>query len=207
MTTLAPASASAVAMPRPMPEAAPVTIAVLPEMSCIGGLSRRRRSADRGAKDAQIVAAGDLAGVFSGEAAAQHGRDQVNPASIVLDAAARIELVGADADAIDPDNFGHFLQALDIPVKAGKEMPDADRAAGFGDGTRVIRADLPAAQRSRPHGRRSRERRMRQQQRLGRDLDRLLRHLFGRMRDIADEAKPVTGADHLGAELSQPLMR
>ena len=33
MTTLAPASASAVAMPRPMPEAAPVTMAVLPEMS------------------------------------------------------------------------------------------------------------------------------------------------------------------------------
>ena len=36
MTTLAPASASAVAMPRPMPEAAPVTIAVLPEMSIRG---------------------------------------------------------------------------------------------------------------------------------------------------------------------------
>src|SRR5206468_5280426 len=33
MTTLAPASASAVAMPRPMPEAAPVTMAVFPEMS------------------------------------------------------------------------------------------------------------------------------------------------------------------------------
>src|SRR4051812_15293566 len=33
MTTLAPASASAVAIPSPMPEAAPVTIAVLPEMS------------------------------------------------------------------------------------------------------------------------------------------------------------------------------
>src|SRR3954470_10171760 len=35
ITTLAPASASAVAMPRPMPDAAPVTIAVLPEMSII----------------------------------------------------------------------------------------------------------------------------------------------------------------------------
>src|SRR5215471_16910352 len=33
MTTFAPASASAVAMLRPMPEAAPVTMAVLPEMS------------------------------------------------------------------------------------------------------------------------------------------------------------------------------
>src|ERR1700680_1793915 len=33
MTTFAPASASAVAMPRPMPDAAPVTMAVLPEMS------------------------------------------------------------------------------------------------------------------------------------------------------------------------------
>src|SRR5690242_17965388 len=35
MTTFAPASASAVAMPSPMPEAAPVMIAVLPEMSFI----------------------------------------------------------------------------------------------------------------------------------------------------------------------------
>ena len=37
MTTLAPASASAVAMPRPMPDAAPVTMAVLPEMSMCRG--------------------------------------------------------------------------------------------------------------------------------------------------------------------------
>src|SRR5262249_51664903 len=33
ITTLAPASARAVAMPRPIPEAAPVTMAVLPEIS------------------------------------------------------------------------------------------------------------------------------------------------------------------------------
>src|SRR5689334_19674819 len=39
MTTLAPASASAVAIPRPMPDAAPVTIAVLPEMSIYQGTS------------------------------------------------------------------------------------------------------------------------------------------------------------------------
>src|SRR5437660_7436353 len=39
MTTFAPASASAVAMPRPMPEAAPVTMAVLPEMSIREALS------------------------------------------------------------------------------------------------------------------------------------------------------------------------
>src|SRR5947208_16560986 len=39
ITTLAPASASAVAMPKPMPEAAPVTMAVLPEIS-IGGALR-----------------------------------------------------------------------------------------------------------------------------------------------------------------------
>src|SRR5215469_15324117 len=38
ITTLAPDSASAVAMPSPMPEAAPVTIAVFPEISCIYGL-------------------------------------------------------------------------------------------------------------------------------------------------------------------------
>ena len=42
MTTFAPASASAVAMPRPMPEAAPVTMAVLPEMSIREGLSDRQ---------------------------------------------------------------------------------------------------------------------------------------------------------------------
>ena len=36
ITTLAPASASAVAIARPMPDAAPVTMAVLPEMSMEG---------------------------------------------------------------------------------------------------------------------------------------------------------------------------
>src|SRR5207244_9303083 len=45
MTTLAPASASAVAMPRPIPDAAPVTIAVLPEMSCMRGSSQSMKIA------------------------------------------------------------------------------------------------------------------------------------------------------------------
>ena len=47
---------------------------------------------------------------------------------------------------------------------------------------------------------------MRQQQRLCRHLDRLLRHVLGRVRDIADKAEPVTGADHFGAEFGQTLM-
>jgi hypothetical protein len=34
-----------------------------------------------------------------------------------------------------------------------------------------------------------------------------LRHVFGRVRDIADEAKPITGADHFGAKFSETLMR
>ena len=48
---------------------------------------------------------------------------------------------------------------------------------------------------------------MRQQQGFARDLDRLLHHVLGRMRDVADETEPVTGADHFGAECGEPLMR
>jgi hypothetical protein len=47
---------------------------------------------------------------------------------------------------------------------------------------------------------------VRQQQRLCRHLDRLLRHVLGRVRDIADKAEPVTGADHFAAEFGQTLM-
>ena len=61
-------------------------------------------------------------------------------------------------------------------------------------------------QRRRPHRPRSQHSRVRQQQRLGRDLDRLLRHVLGRMRDIADKAEPITGADHFGAEFGETLM-
>src|SRR6185436_18007259 len=49
ITTLAPASASAVAMPRPIPEAAPVTMAVLPEISMTHALPRRRGAVRCGA--------------------------------------------------------------------------------------------------------------------------------------------------------------
>src|SRR5215469_14694468 len=132
MTTLAPASASASAMPKPMPEAAPVTIAVLPEMSFIREVpcgfptSRAGRSADRGAEDAHIVAAGDLARLLGVEAAAQHRGDKMHPAGIILDATARVELVGADADMIHANDVGHLLQAVDISVEARKEMPDPD---------------------------------------------------------------------------------
>src|SRR3954468_20467618 len=66
MTTLAPASASAVAMPRPMPEAAPVTIAVLPEMSCIRG------EPSRSVKIAAGIDDGGLAGHRVGSAHRDH---------------------------------------------------------------------------------------------------------------------------------------
>src|SRR5258708_12470137 len=47
---------------------------------------------------------------------------------------------------------------------------------------------------------------MRQQQRFRRDFDRLLHHVLGRMRDIADEAEPVAGTDHFGAERGETPM-
>ena len=39
-----------------------------------------------------------------------------------------------------------------------------------------------------------------------RQLDRLLGHVLGRVRDIADKAEPITGADHLGSEFGETLM-
>ena len=48
---------------------------------------------------------------------------------------------------------------------------------------------------------------MGQQQRLCRDFDRLLHRVLGRVRDVADEAQPVAGTDHLGAEGGEPLVR
>ncbi len=47
---------------------------------------------------------------------------------------------------------------------------------------------------------------MRQQQWFGRDLDRLLHHVFGRVRDVADEAKPVAGVNHLSAEVGEAMV-
>jgi len=73
-------------------------------------------------------------------------------------------LVGADADVIDPDDIGHLLEAFDVFVEAREEVPDADRAAGFGNRPGMIGGDLPSQQRCRAHRPRSREGRMRQQQ-------------------------------------------
>ena len=69
------------------------------------------------------------------------------------------------------------------------------------------RRDLAAGQRRRPHRPRSQNGRVRQQQRLCRDLDRLHRHFLGRVRDVADQPETVAGADRLGAEFGQPVMR
>ena len=107
---------------------------------------------------------------------------------------------------IDADDLGHLLQAVDVFVEARKEVPDADRTAGLGDRPRMIGADLPARSGVGPIARDPSSGRVRQQQRLCRDLDRLLHHVLGRVRDIADKAEPVTGADHLGAEFGETVM-
>ena len=61
----------------------------------------------------------------------------------IRDASRRDVLVGADADVIDTDDVGHLLEALDVSVKAREEVPDANRATGFGDGSCIVGADLP----------------------------------------------------------------
>src|SRR5712691_292668 len=98
----------------------------------------RKASADGDAKDARIVAAGNLSGLLGGEAAAQHCRNEVHPLRVVLHGSRRDMLVGADADMIDPDDFDHFLEAVDVFVEAREEVPNADRAAGLGDRPRMI---------------------------------------------------------------------
>jgi len=42
------------------------------------------------------------------------------------DAAAHVELVGANADVIDTDDVGHFLKPVDVFLQARKQMPDAN---------------------------------------------------------------------------------
>src|SRR5579883_1038335 len=90
-------------------------------------------SADCGAEDAHIIAAGNLAGLFGREAALQHRRDELHPLGVILEDARSGLLIGADAHMIDPDDVDHFLQAVDIFFQARKEVPDADRASGFGN--------------------------------------------------------------------------
>jgi hypothetical protein len=69
----------------------------------------------------------------------------MHPLTIVLDAAPGVKLVGTNADVVDPDEPGHLLEAIDVPVEAWKEVPDTDRAAGLGNCPRVIGADLSPA--------------------------------------------------------------
>jgi hypothetical protein len=57
----------------------------------------------------------------------------MHPSRVVLDATPGVELVGAYADVVDADEFGHLLETVDVFVEARKEVPDADRAAGVGD--------------------------------------------------------------------------
>src|SRR5208283_607379 len=105
-------------------------------------LRSRQASADRSAKDPHIVDAGDLSGLLRRKAATQHRRDEMHPLRKVGHASRRNMLIGADADVIDPDDLGHLLQAIDIFVEAREEVPDADGAAGLGNSSRMVGADL-----------------------------------------------------------------
>src|ERR1700751_2128534 len=108
-------------------------------------------TANRRAEDPHVIAAGNLAGLFGGETAAQHRCHQLHPLRIILHRARIGLLIGADANVIDPDDVDHFLQAIDIFFKAAEEVPDADGAASFGDRAGVVRADLPRDQRRCAH--------------------------------------------------------
>jgi hypothetical protein len=115
-------------------------------------------------------------------------------------------LVSTDADVIDADDIGHFLQPFDILSQAREEVPDADRAARLRDRTRVILADLPPSQRRGAHRSRSEQRRVREQQGFGCHLGRLFDRLLGRMRDVAHHTEPMTGLDRLGAKRREPIV-
>src|SRR5580693_6669193 len=101
----------------------------------------RKESADRGAKDAHTVPAGDLSGFLGREPPAHHRRNEMHPLRVVRQASRRNMLVGADTDMIDTDDFSHFLQTVDVFVKAGEEVPDSDRAASLGNCPRMVGAD------------------------------------------------------------------
>jgi hypothetical protein len=85
-----------------------------------------KQSADYSAKYPDIVAAGDLPDLFGTEAATEHRRDKLDPLRIVLHAPRSNLLVGANADVIDPHHLHHLLEAVDVFVEAGEEVPDAD---------------------------------------------------------------------------------
>jgi hypothetical protein len=51
---------------------------------------------------------------------------------------------------IDANDLGHLLEAVDVSVDARKEVPDANRAAGLGDRSRIAGADLPTPKRRPP---------------------------------------------------------
>jgi hypothetical protein len=74
-----------------------------------------------------------------GEAAAQHGRDEVHPPRVILDAAPRIELAGADAD-----DLGHLLEASTYRSMVRKkcQMPTEPPVSAI---ARMTGVDLPTA--------------------------------------------------------------
>src|ERR1035438_8852257 len=110
-------------------------------------------SADRSTKDAHIIAARDLSGLFGREAYAQHRRNEMYPLRVVLQTAGVDLLVSADANVLYPDDINHFFQAIDIFFEAMEEVPDPDGAARLGNCARVVAADLPFLERCRTHSR------------------------------------------------------
>jgi len=91
---------------------------------------------------------------------------------------------------IDTDDVGHLLEALDISLPAREEVPDANRATGFGDGSRTCRAvsgvgpiardpSMAVCDNSRGLV-------------LVATFDGLHHDVLGRVRDVADKAFPVS---------------
>src|ERR1700736_6569681 len=105
---------------------------------------------------------------------------------------------------VDADDIGHPREAFDIGLEVGEDRtrrPNPNDPARAGNHSRMIGRDLPALRSGR-----ARHRSVRQHQRLGRDISGPLDELVGPMRGIDDDSEPVTGADHLGAEVGQSAM-
>src|SRR6516162_8679687 len=99
ITTFAPASASAVAMPRPMPEAAPVTMAVLPEISI---------------HEVPFVDLIPLVGRAGSRGSEHHPADDITKCRVVIDATDAPSVIGA-LPAHPP--FSHPPRQSLVPVE------------------------------------------------------------------------------------------
>jgi hypothetical protein len=71
----------------------------------------------------------------------------------------------------------------------------------------MVRGDLTPFQARRTHRLRSQKRGVREQKRLSSDLGRLPDRVLGRVRNVADETKPVQCANCVGAERGEAVVR